>query len=65
MPPGSVRLSSNLPTQLPNVAFRTPDNKTVLLVLNESANLQSFNIAAGSKWITASLQGGAVATFVW
>ncbi len=63
--PGSVRLGSNFSGQLPNVAFRTPEGKTVLLVLNESADLQSFNISAGGKWIVASLQGGTVGTFVW
>lgn len=65
VPPGSVRLGSNLSGQLPNVAFRTPAGKTVLIALNESADLQSFNISAGGKWIVASLQGGTVGTFVW
>jgi glucosylceramidase len=49
----------------PNVAFRTPEGKNVLMVLNENTTLQSFNISAGGKWITASLSGGAVGTFVW
>jgi glucosylceramidase len=62
---GSVRLSSTLPSQLTNVAFRRPDGKTVLLVLNESAEVQSFNISAGGKWIAATLQAGTVGTFVW
>lgn len=65
VPPGSVRLGSDASTQLPNVAFRRPDGKTVLLVLNEHPDLQTFNINAGEKWITASLQGGTAGTFVW
>ncbi|MCC6459129.1 MAG: glucosylceramidase [Saprospiraceae bacterium] len=65
VPPGSVRIGSNLLVQLPNVAFRTPEGKTVLVVLNESAELQSFNIQAAGKWIVASLQGGTVGSFVW
>ncbi|MBL7825979.1 MAG: glucosylceramidase [Saprospiraceae bacterium] len=65
VPPGSVRLESNLITEMPNVAFLTPEGKTVLIVLNESVNLKSFNIAAGGKWITASLNGETAATFVW
>ncbi len=65
VPPGSVRLGSTASTQLPNVAFRTPEGKTVLVVLNERTDLQTFNINAGEKWITASLQGGTVGTFVW
>mgnify|MGYP000984664131 CR=1 FL=1 len=63
--PGSVRLESSLPTQLANVAFRRPDGKIALLVLNESADLQSFNINIGGKWIVSSLQAGSVGTFVW
>ncbi len=65
VPPGSVRLGSNTPGQFHNVAFRTPSGKNVLIVLNENASIQSFNINAGSRWITASLQGKTVGTFVW
>jgi glucosylceramidase len=65
VPQGSVRLWSNLVTQLPNVAFRTPEGKTVLVAYNESSTLQSFNINAGGKWITASLQGNSAGTFSW
>lgn len=65
VPQGSVRLESNLLTELPNVAFRTPEGKTVLIVLNESTSLKSFNINAGGKWIVASLHGETAGTFVW
>lgn len=65
VPPGSIRLNSNVLTELPNVAFRTPEGKTVLIVLNENTNLKSFNINAGGKWITTSLHGESVGTFVW
>lgn len=63
--PGSVRVGSNILGPLPNVAFRRPDGKTVLIVLNDSANIQSFNISSGGKWITASLQARTAGTFVW
>ncbi len=63
--PGSVRMGSNVSGTLPNVAFKRPDGKYVLVVLNEGTSLQSFNINAGNRWITASLQGKAVGTFVW
>jgi len=63
--PGSVRLTSNLSGSLPNVAFKRPDGKKVLIVLNEDTNLQSFNIQTGSRFITASLTGKSVGTFVW
>ncbi len=65
VPSGSVRLGSVGPTQLPNVAFRTPEGKTVLLVLNERPEIQTFNINAGGRWITTSLQAETAGTFVW
>ncbi len=63
--PGSVRVNSTNPGTIPNVAFTTPEGKTVVIALNESNDLQSFNIHAGDKWITASLHGNTVGTFVW
>lgn len=65
VPPGSVRLGSNILGQLPNVAFRRPDGKTALIVLNESGDIQSFNISSGGKWVTASLPGRTAGAFVW
>jgi glucosylceramidase len=63
--PGSVRLNSNIPGQLHNVAFKTPSGKKALLVLNEGTALESFNINCNGKWITASLPAGTAGTFVW
>ena len=65
VPPGSIRIGSENPGNVPNVAFTTPDNKTVLIALNEGSQQQFFNIHAGDKWITASLHAGTVGTFVW
>jgi glucosylceramidase len=65
VPPGSVRLTSNLSGQLANVAFKRPDGKKVLIVLNDGSALASFNISCNGKWIVASLNAGSVATFVW
>lgn len=63
--PGSVRIDSNLPGNLPNVAFRTPDGKKVLIVLNDNSSVQNFNIKFKDKMATTSLPQGAVGTFVW
>lgn len=65
VPPGSVRISSNLIGDLYNVAFRTPAGDKVLIVLNDGNSFQNFNIEYSGKWITASLNPGAVGTFVW
>lgn len=65
VPAGSVRIESALITDLPNVAFRTPAGKKVLIVLNEGAGAQGFNIGYKGKYVFTSLPAGAVATFTW
>ena len=63
--PGSKRISSNVSSTLPNVAFKTPDGKKVLIVLNSGGAAQSFNVKQGARTFTASLDAGAVATYIW
>lgn len=63
--PGSVRIASNSATGLPNVAFKTPDGKKVLIVLNNSGSQQTFNIKFNGKTTTPTLGNNAVATFIW
>jgi glucosylceramidase len=63
--PGSVRIASNAPETLPNVAFRTPDGGHVLLVVNPGQSPQAFNIESAGKRLSATLAPGAVATYVW
>ncbi len=63
--PGSVRIASDLLANLPNVAFKTPDDKKVLIVANTGASAQTFNIGYGLKHATATLNAGSVATYVW
>lgn len=65
VPPGSVRIDSNISGDLQNVAFKTPSGKKVLIVENDGKETAAFNIAFKSKWVTASLSAGAVGTFVW
>ncbi|MEI7421387.1 MAG: glycoside hydrolase family 30 beta sandwich domain-containing protein [Prolixibacteraceae bacterium] len=63
--PGSVRIASNMVESLPNVAFRTPRGKIVLIVLNESQGSKKFNIRFKGKAAQVILDKGAVGTFVW
>ena len=65
VPDGSVRIASNLPTDLPNVAFKRPDGKKVLLVFNDAKQEQSFGISTNGKMIPAKLPAGAAATYIW
>jgi glucosylceramidase len=65
VPAGSVRIFSTYLSALPNVAFRTPAGKKVLIVVNDSNANQGFNISYRSKKIFTSLAPGAVATYTW
>ncbi|TKB96483.1 glycoside hydrolase family 30 protein [Pedobacter cryotolerans] len=63
--PGSVRIGSTLNSVLSNVAFKTPDGKKALVVMNTSSNDQTFNIKHNGKIVTTMLPAGAAGTFVW
>ncbi len=63
--PGSVRISSNDIESLPNVAFTTPDNKKMLIVANDNNSRQTFTISYKGRNASATLEGKAVATYVW
>lgn len=63
--PGSVRIDSNLVNPLSNVAFKTPEGKKVLIVLNEGSTSQTFNIQFNNAIATATLPAGAAGTYIW
>ena len=63
--PGSIRIDSYNLDPLPNVAFKTPDGKRVLIVANVSESPQKFDVRDGTKVFTASLNAGSVGTYVW
>ena len=65
VPPGSVRIGSNIPGSLHNVAFKTPSGKKVLIVENDGASDAGFNIAFNGKQIATSLPAGGVGTYIW
>lgn len=65
VPPGSVRIGSNITGNLYNVAFKTPAGKKVLIVENDDTPVMSFNIKCNGKWVATSLPGGGVGTYVW
>ncbi|CCH53992.1 Glucan endo-1,6-beta-glucosidase [Fibrisoma limi BUZ 3] len=63
--PGSVRIASNTSEMLPNVAFKTPDGGTALIVFNNGNASQTFTIQYQGKTATATLPQGSVGTYVW
>ena len=50
---------------LPNVAFRTPDGRIVLIVVNDTFSENSFRIQWNGKIAGIKLNPGAVGTYVW
>ena len=65
VPPNSVRIDSNDLDTLPNVAFRTPDGKKVLVISNITDTPQTFDVHTGAKTFTSTLSPGNVGTYVW
>ena len=63
--PGSRRIDSSATPTLPNVAFKTPENRIVVIVLNNGDSEESFNILLGDEAIHSKLSAGAVGTYVW
>jgi glucosylceramidase len=63
--PGSVRIHSSMPAGLPNVTFRTPDQKLVTVVLNEMGRPASFELVVGKSGAKCTLPPNAIATCVW
>ncbi len=62
--PGTKRIASNLPEQLPNVAFQNTDGSIVVIVLNDGKESKQFNISLDKNMIQSSLKAGEVATFL-
>ncbi|MEP7267381.1 MAG: glycoside hydrolase family 30 beta sandwich domain-containing protein [Saprospiraceae bacterium] len=65
VPSGSVRIKSNAVADLPCVAFLTPQDRRVLIVLNETNEIKKFNIQIGKMKSTAVLNKSSAGTFVW
>ncbi len=63
--PGSVRIASNLVDGLPNVAFKTPDGKKVLIVINNGTEAKTFNVKYKDQQVSEALNAGSVATYIW
>ena len=65
IPSGSVRIASNVTGNLNNVAFKTSDGKKILIVENDGTTSEIFNIKFNGRWVTSSLDGGSVGTYIW
>ncbi len=63
--PGSVRIWSTSTSGLPDVVFKTPDGKHVLIVANPQHHSQTFQVRYQGESFAATLAGESVGTFVW
>jgi glucosylceramidase len=54
-----------MPGNLPNVAFRTPEGKKVLVVINTAPAMKNFRVTFRGKTVQLSLDSGAAATYIW
>jgi glucosylceramidase len=63
--PGSKRIASNYLKELPNVAFLTPAGKMVLIVFNDSASTQTFQIKYHGKLVLSALNPGSTGTYAF
>ena len=57
-----IRENSDL---LPNVAFKTPDNRIVLIVANTSRDRYSFKVQYKGAYALLELDPGSVGTYSW
>jgi glucosylceramidase len=63
---GSIRITTIENTDvLPNVAFKTPDGKIVLIVANDSFQANMFKIQYNGRFATVKLSQGSVGTYIW
>ncbi|MDP2337510.1 MAG: glycoside hydrolase family 30 beta sandwich domain-containing protein [Bacteroidota bacterium] len=49
---------------LQNVAFHTTKGEKVLIVLNDASEVKTFDIKSNGKYVSSTLDKGAVGTFI-
>jgi len=65
VPQNSQRIGSTQAGNLSTVAFKTPEGKIALIVLNEGAEVENFNITFDGKSVATSLPSNSVATYTF
>lgn len=65
VPRGSLRVQSTQTDSLSDVAFKTPDGKTVLIIANNTDTKQTFTVQISDKAFSSSLDAGSVGSYVW
>lgn len=63
--PGAVRVGSDGPGDLPNVAFRNPDGAVVLVAYNPRTVARTVEVRAGGLAVRCAMPGASVVTLTW
>ncbi len=64
VPPGSVRVASTIEGNIPNVAFKTPEAKVVIILQNKNEEDSTFTVKIENKSIPVTLKSGAVGSLI-
>jgi glucosylceramidase len=65
VPPGSIRIASSQTDSLSDVAFKTPEGKTVLIIANNTLFDQSFLVQISGRSFSGNLKVGSVGSYRW
>lgn len=65
VPAGSQRIASTQTKYLSTAAFKTPTGKTVLIVQNDSKEIENFNIKFAGKIATVNIPEQSAATYIF
>ncbi len=65
VPTGSVRIDSNNDGGVINVAYSTPDNKTVVILQNKQEAAVKIQLKKNEKYLEVNLSPKEIATLVW
>lgn len=65
VPAGAIRIGSNSEGNFHSVAFKRPDGRTVVIVLNDNNTETSFNLRYQNKQAVAVLPAASVGTYIF
>ena len=63
--PGSVRIASTMTKEIPNVAYKTPDGETVVIMQNTSKTAKEILVNLKDAKLLVSLNSGDIGTLVY
>lgn len=65
VPPGAMRIASEISDNIPNVAYQIPDGNLVIILQNKNKTAKKIDVQSDSNTISIELPAGAVGTLVW